>query len=90
MKIQIEVFELFRVRSCWFEIEHILEHAARYVETLKSVDNTNLEDDAVTVVRHCCPDERMASHGVPVNHVRSKARQLMFAQVHAGRIFSKL
>jgi hypothetical protein len=57
---------------------------------LKSVDNTNLEDDAVTVVRHCCPDERMASHGVPVNHVRSKARQLMFAQVHAGRIFSKL
>jgi hypothetical protein len=57
---------------------------------LKSVDNTNLEDDAVTVVRHCCPDERMASHGAPVNHVRSKARQLMFAQVHAGRIFSKL
>lgn len=90
IQMQIEVFELSRIRSSGFEVEYILEHAARYVETLKTVGNTNLKDDAVTIVWHRCPDERMASHGAPVNYVRSKARQCMFAHLRARRIISKL
>ena len=70
--MRIEVLQLFRVRSSWFEVEHIFEHAARDIETLKSVDDANLKDDAVTVVRHRCPNERMATHGAPVDHVDRK------------------
>ncbi|MFM0171099.1 hypothetical protein [Paraburkholderia sediminicola] len=88
--MQVEMLQLFRVRSSWFEVERIFEHAARDVETLKSVDDANLKDDAVTIVRHRCPNERMATHGAPVDHVGSKIRQFMFAHVSVRRIFSKL
>ncbi|CAB3638676.1 hypothetical protein LMG24238_00077 [Paraburkholderia sediminicola] len=88
--MQIEVFELSCVRSSWFEVEDILERAARYVETLKAVDNTNLEDDAVAIVRHAPHMSEWLPMESPVNHARSKARQLMFAHLHERRIFSKL
>ena len=88
--MHIKMLQLLRVRSAWFEVEHIFEHAARYVKTLKSVDDANLKDDAVTIVRHRCPNERMATHGAPVDHVGSIIRQFMFAYLSERRTFSKL
>jgi hypothetical protein len=61
----IEKLELSRVRSPRLEVEYILEHPARQVETLKSMGNANLEDDAIAIVRHRCPTEYLATHGAP-------------------------
>lgn len=88
--MRIEVLQLFRVRSAWFEIERVFERAARYVETLQSVDDANLKDDAVTIVRHRCPNERMATHGAPVDHVGSIIREFIFAYLDERRVLSKL
>jgi len=88
--MRIEMLQLFRVRSARFEIERIFERAARYMKTLKSVDDANLKDDAVAIVRHRCPNERMATHGAPVDHVGSIIRQFIFAYLSERRIFSKL
>lgn len=88
--MRIEMLQLFRIRSVGFEVEHIFERAARYMETLKSVDDANLKDNAVTVVRHRCPNERIATHGAPVDHVGSIIRQFIFAYPAERRIFSKL
>lgn len=66
IEARIEQLELPRVRSSSFKLENILEHATRYMETLQSAGKTDLEDDAVTIVRHRCPNERMATHKAPV------------------------
>ncbi|PRY06328.1 hypothetical protein B0G73_107227 [Paraburkholderia sp. BL25I1N1] len=88
--MRIEMLQLFRVRSVGFEVEHIFERAARHMETLKSVEDANLKDNAITIVRHRCPNERIATHGAPVDQVGSIIRQFMFAYLGERRIFSKL
>jgi hypothetical protein len=60
---------LSRVGRFGDEVECILEYAARYMETLQSAFHTDLKDDAVTIVWHRCPNERIATHGAPVKHV---------------------
>jgi hypothetical protein len=61
----LEKLELSRIRSPCLEVEDIFELTARHVETLKSVNHPNLKDDAITSMRHPCPNEHMSTHEAP-------------------------